>query len=84
MKSDSRLFELNVSFLLRTSFTNTNGEHPIVLRLKYRWQKKDINTGLSVLSANWIAGALCNVSYKYGYPIGFYVFGYSLNTCSLD
>lgn len=59
MKSDSRLFELNVSFLLRTSFTNTNGEHPIVLRLKYRGQKKEITTGLTVLSANWIAGAYC-------------------------
>jgi len=37
-----RLFELNISFLLRTSYRFPNGEHPIVLRLKYRGAKKDV------------------------------------------
>ena len=51
-----RLFELNMSFVLRTSYKFSNGEHPIVLRLKYRGDKKDVNTGLTVLSENWIGG----------------------------
>jgi site-specific recombinase XerD len=59
MNTNSRLFELNVSFLLRISFTHKNGEYPIVLRLKYRGAKKDINTGLTVLRSNWVAGAYC-------------------------
>jgi site-specific recombinase XerD len=51
-----RLFELNTSFLLRTSYRFANGEHPIVLRLKYRGVKKDVNTGLTVLPENWVGG----------------------------
>lgn len=54
-----RLFELNISFLLRTSYRFPNGEHPIVLRLKYRGAKKDVNTGLKVLPENWLSGAGC-------------------------
>jgi site-specific recombinase XerD len=51
-----RLFELNISYLLRTSYRFANGEHPIVLRLKYRGDKKDVNTGLTVLPENWMGG----------------------------
>ncbi len=51
-----RLFELNTSFLLRTSYRFANGEHPIVLRLKYRGVKKDVNTGLTVLPEYWMGG----------------------------
>ena len=52
-KPHGRLFELNISFLLRTSYRFPNGEHPIVLRLKYRGAKKDVNTGLKGLFFRW-------------------------------
>lgn len=41
-----KLFDLNISFLLRTSYQFANEEHPIVLRIKYRGSKKDIAVGL--------------------------------------
>lgn len=52
-----RLFELNISFLLRTSYRFANGEHPIVLRLKYRGAKKDVNTGLTIQPEYWLSGS---------------------------
>lgn len=59
--SNTRLSELQTAFLLRTSYRFPNGEHPIVLRLKYRGEKRDVNTGLAVLPEYWIAGSGCVV-----------------------
>lgn len=54
--STNRLSEISVSFILRTSYKNTNGECPIVVRLKYRGDKADVNTGLGVAKNFWISG----------------------------
>lgn len=54
-----RLSELQISFLLRSSYRFPNGEHPIQLRLKYHGQKKEISTGLAVQPQHWISGSGC-------------------------
>lgn len=54
--STNRLSEISVSFNLRTSYKNTNGECPIVVRLKYRGDQADVNTGLGVDKKFWISG----------------------------
>lgn len=59
--SKVRLSELHISFVLRTSYRFANGEHPIVLRVKYRGEKRDVNTGLATVPENWISGTGCIV-----------------------
>jgi len=54
-----KLLDLNLSFILRTSYKFPNDEHPIVMRIKYRGSKKDITIGLSVKADHWISGSGC-------------------------
>jgi len=54
-----RIFELNISYILRTSYRFANGEHPIVLRIKYQGAKRDINIGMSILAEHWMSGSGC-------------------------
>lgn len=54
-----KIFDLSISFILRTSYELANSEHPIVLRLKYKGAKKDINVGLAVKASHWISGSGC-------------------------
>jgi len=56
-----RIFELNISYILRTSYRFANGEHPIVLRIKYQGAKRDINIGMSILAEHWMSGSGCVV-----------------------
>lgn len=54
-----RTLDLQINYHIRTGYTNRKGEHPIVMRLQYRQEKKDINTGLSVKEKDWISGSGC-------------------------
>ena len=54
-----KMLDLGISFILRSSYQFTNDEHPIVLRLKYRGSKKDVNVGLSVKADHWMSGSGC-------------------------
>ena len=55
--SNPLLSGCKISFILRTSFRQKNGEHPIVLKITYLGDRKEINTGFSVNSTDWSAGA---------------------------
>ena len=44
-----------ISFILRTSSTLKNGEHPIVLKIVYLGERKEINTGLSIAASDWLS-----------------------------
>jgi len=54
-----RVLDLQISFILRNNYANKKGEHPIVLRLQYRGERKDVNTGLTVKLKDWISGSGC-------------------------
>ena len=54
--NNPRLSGFSSSFILRTSYRLKNDEHPIVLKLTYMGDRKEINTGLSCLSQEWLAG----------------------------
>ena len=58
-----KLFDLSINFILRTSYQFTNKEHPIVLRIKFRGAKKDINVGFAVKADNWVSGSGCVASH---------------------
>ncbi|HLP37099.1 site-specific integrase [Lacibacter sp.] len=51
------LDEISISFLLRNGYRLKNGEHPIVVKLVYLGERKEINTGLSISSNHWISGS---------------------------
>lgn len=57
-----RVLDLQISFILRNNYANKNGENPIVLRLQYRGERKDVTTGLTVKSKDWISGSGCVAS----------------------
>jgi len=55
MKSTTKVAtEIYFSFQIRTSRPNQNGESPIVFRIIYRGQRKDVFTGLSCPSKHWL------------------------------
>jgi len=55
MKSTTKVAtEIYFSFQIRTSRPNQNGESPIVFRIIYRGQRKDVFTGLSCPSKDWL------------------------------
>jgi site-specific recombinase XerD len=45
--------DIHFSFLCRSSHRYKNGQHPIVLRVMYRGQRKDVFTGLTCLLEHW-------------------------------
>lgn len=47
------LLNIKFSYLLRTSYQNTEGECPIVLRIVYRSQRRDVSTGLYCQTDLW-------------------------------
>ena len=57
------LLDIRFSFLCRTSHTNENGKHPIVLRIIFRKSRKDIFTGLFCSKESWSSqnGRLHNI-----------------------
>lgn len=55
--SNPLLAGCKISFILRTSFTQKNGEHPIVLKITYLGERKEVTTGFSVNSTDWSASA---------------------------
>lgn len=46
--------DIRISFLLRSTYENEDGKFPIVLRISYRGQRKDIFTGLYCVKSQWI------------------------------
>jgi len=47
------VFRNQVSFFCRTSVHTSNSENPIVLRVAYRGERKDIFTDLTCISSKW-------------------------------
>lgn len=45
--------DIRISFLLRTTYQNEKGSYPIVLRISYRGQRRDIFTGLYCERSVW-------------------------------
>lgn len=45
--------DIRISFFVRKSFTKPNGRNPIVLRIGYRGQRRDVFTGLDTDPAIW-------------------------------
>lgn len=60
----------SINFILRSSFKLKSGENPIVLKLSYLGERKEINTGLSVSTEHWVSGTgLVDHRYKAGKSI---------------
>lgn len=51
--ANPQLAGFHTSFLLRSSYTNKNGESPIVIKLVYYGDRKELNTGFSVEAKHW-------------------------------
>ncbi len=49
-----KMLDIHVSYLCRTTYRNAEGKHPIVLRISYRGQRKDVFTGLYCFKQQWI------------------------------
>lgn len=47
------LLNIRFSFLCRTTRTNAEGKHPIVLRIVYRSERRDLFTGLHCAKDDW-------------------------------
>lgn len=54
MNTFQQPLDIRISFLLRTSYQNEEGKFPIVLRITYRSQRRDIFTGLYCAASQWI------------------------------
>jgi hypothetical protein len=61
--TNPQLAGFSIHFILRSSFKLKTGENPIVLKLCYLGERKEINTGLSVAAAYWISRA-CLVDHR--------------------
>ena len=48
--------DINLLFFCRVTYKYKNGENPIVLRITYRRERRDIMTGLSCPASNWDSG----------------------------
>jgi len=55
--TNPQLSGFSIHFILRSSFKLKTGENPIVLKLCYLGERKEINTGLSVAATHWISRA---------------------------
>ena len=51
--ANPQLAGFHTSFLLRSSYTNKNGESPIVIKLVYYGDRKELNTGFSIETKHW-------------------------------
>jgi site-specific recombinase XerD len=47
------LLNINIRFLLRTTHQNEDGQNPIVLRITFRGERREIFTGLYCFRKNW-------------------------------
>lgn len=52
---NSVLIDINISFICRNTHKYKNGENPIILRVIYRQQRRDIFTGLTCQKEDWIS-----------------------------
>lgn len=49
----AELLNIRFSFSCRTSHNNQEGKSPVILRIIFRKERRDIFTGLYILSSNW-------------------------------
>ena len=60
MKNSNHGFkEISISYLLRNAYRLKNGECPIVVKIQYQGERKEINTGLSAKAIDWDAKEGC-------------------------
>lgn len=60
MKNSNHGFkEISISYLLRKAYRLKNGECPIVVKIQYQGERKEINTGLSAKALDWDAKEGC-------------------------
>ncbi len=55
------LLDIRFSFYCRTTYTNAEGKHPIIFRITFRGERRDIFTGLHCLQSDWNSN-LCRVN----------------------
>lgn len=55
MQRTNQLLDVNLHFFCRGGHTYKNGQYPIVLRITYRTQRRDILTGLSCIKHCWLS-----------------------------
>ena len=48
-----KFLDIHFNFLLRTTFKNLDAQYPIILRVIYRSQRRDIFTGLYCTKEDW-------------------------------
>ncbi len=66
----STSLEIRFSFLCRTTHSDANGHHPIILRVTFRKQRRDIFTGLYCPKETWeSSNGLVSLSYNKGKAI---------------
>ena len=53
LTNNNHALDINLLFFCRVTYKYKNGENPIVLRITYRRERRDIMTGLSCLASNW-------------------------------
>lgn len=53
MRAFQQPLDIRISFILRSTYKNEHGKHPIVLRINYRGQRRDLFTGLYCKKENW-------------------------------
>lgn len=66
MQAFQTFLDIRISFLCRSTHTNEEGKNPIVLRVSYRSERRDIFTGLFCFKKDWLP-ALGRVSGKEKY-----------------
>src|SRR5260221_14629238 len=54
MQTRQQSLDLRISFLLRRTYLNENGKHPIVLRISYRGENRDTFTGFFIDDKYWL------------------------------
>ncbi|MFI5188021.1 MAG: Arm DNA-binding domain-containing protein, partial [Chitinophagales bacterium] len=47
------LLDIRFSFFCRTTHSNTDGKHPIILRISFRQGRRDLFTGLYCSKVDW-------------------------------
>ena len=51
--SNDNFRQISIRFNLRSTYQSKNGENPIVVKLRYLGERKEINTGLTALEKQW-------------------------------
>jgi site-specific recombinase XerD len=54
MQTRQQSLDLRISFMLRRTYTDKDGKHPIILRISYRAEQRDTFTGFFIEDKYWL------------------------------